>query len=482
MTDALGCITECPDGWGLQDAKKTAEFLCRLGNAGFSHVRLCVNSRRSERLGVENQKLKYREYGESKMYMAEASWDGEYCCAYASSLEDVEEIIRRLRESAGTLGNRELPEDIKESKDFRGKRWRQIDREAVAESLKCAEREALACEKAHFVEMCEYRQYEETMVLVDEHLHCLADDDGNCTFTVRVVAKDGDSVAAATKCTLLDEAHLPCNKRLAAQGERGEEIEMAGFREPVCEVARQAAKQARFGLHGEKISSGSYPIVLENSVMAELTGHYLSMFYGENIRRHASPLAGKVGKRVGCAALHMEEDPFSSQGTRRRRIDDEGTPVARTVLMNRGVFENVLYNRKSAAEGGTETTGNGFRPDVTADIGTGATNVILSSEEGTFPRKEMLKASEGGIYIRKIKGMFAGADTESGNFSLLASGNRIVDGQVESAVNQFTISGNICELWEGIEMIGDDPAYRLVDGACAVSPSVKVGRMMVSGM
>ena len=150
--------------------------------------------------------------------------------------------------------------------------------------------------------------------------------------------------------------------------------------------------------------------------------------------------------------------------------------------MNRGVFENVLYNRKSAAEGGTETTGNGFRPDVTADIGTGATNVILSSEEGTFPRKEMLKASEGGIYIRKIKGMFAGADTESGNFSLLASGNRIVDGQVESAVNQFTISGNICELWEWIGMIGDDPVYRLVDGACAVSPSVKVGRMMVSGM
>ncbi len=105
MTGALQNITECPDGCGLQEAKKTADLLCRLGKAGFSHVRLCVNSRRSERLGVEGQKLKYCEYGESTMYMAEASWDGEYCCAYASSLEDVEEIIRRLRESAGTLGN-----------------------------------------------------------------------------------------------------------------------------------------------------------------------------------------------------------------------------------------------------------------------------------------------------------------------------------------------------------------------------------------
>ena len=486
MTDALGCITECPDGCGLQDAGKAADFLCRLEKGGFSHVRLCVNSRRSERLGVESQRLKYCEYGVSAMYMVEAAWNGEYCCAYASSLDDGEEIIRQLRESAGTFENRKLPEDIKESKDFRGKRWRNIDRDAVAESLKCAERKALACEKAHFMEICEYQQYEETMVLVDEHLHYLADDDGNCTFTVRVVAKDGDSTAAVTKYGIVDsEEQKEFQDRdsgdEAAKSVRMDGKEGEGFREHVCEVARRAAKHAKFGLHGEKISSGSYPIVLENCVMAELTGHYLPMFYGENIRHHASALAGKERNQVGCTSLHMEEDPFSSLGTRRRRIDDEGVPVTRTVLLEHGVFENVLYDRKSAADAGTESTGNGFKPDVTADIGTGVTNVLLSSEETTFSRKEMIRASEGGIYITKIEGMFAGADTESGNFSLLACGNRIVDGQVGAAVNQFTISGNICELWKGIEMIGDDPVYRMSEGACAVSPSVKVGSLMVSG-
>lgn len=477
MTDALGCITESLDGCGLQDPVRVADFLFRLKECGFSHARLCVNSRRSGRLGIERQRIKYCEYGDSAMYIVEAAWDGEYCCAYASSLDDGEEIVRRLRESAGAFGNRELPEDIKVSKDFRGKRWRKIDRRKVAESLMCAEREALACEKAHFMEICEYQQYEETIVLIDEHLHYLADDDGNCTFTVRVVAKDKDSVAAVTKYGIVDSKE---QKDIASE-ERAAGQEGTGFREHVREVARRAAKHARFGLNGEKIRSGSYPIVLENCVMAELTGHYLSMFFGENIRHHASPLAGKDGKRVGCAALHMEEDPFSAQGTCRRRIDDEGVPVMRTVLLDHGVFESALYDRKSAAEAGTESTGNGFKPDVTADITTGATNVILSSEEGTFSRKEMLKASEGGIYVTKIEGMFAGADTESGNFSLLASGNRIVDGQVGRAVNQFTISGNICELWEGIEMIGDDPVYRPSEGACAVSPSVKVKSLMVSG-
>ena len=93
----------------------------------------------------------------------------------------------------------------------------------------------------------------------------------------------------------------------------------------------------------------------------------------------------------------------------------------------------------------------------------------------------MLEACEGGIYITQIEGMFAGADTESGDFSLLACGNRIVDGRVSSAVNQFTISGNICGLWRDIEMIGDDPVYRLSGSACAVSPTVKVKSLMVSG-
>lgn len=484
MTDDWGCITECPDGCGLPDAGKAADFICRLRKSGFTHLRLCVNISRSERLGVERQEIKYCEYGESAAYIVEAGWNGEYCCAYASSLGDEEEIIRKLKESAGNFGNRELPEDIKESKDLREKRWRKTDRDAAAESLKRAERAALACEKAHFVEVCEYRQYEETTVLVDGRLHYLADDDGNGTFTVRVVAKDGDSVAAATKYTLMDEVHPPEGHELrdALGYTLMDEVHPPeGYGRDVCEVARQAAKHAGFGLHGEKISSGSYPVILENCVMAELTGHYIPMFFGENMIHHTSALAGKEGEQIGCAGLRIVEDPFSREGTVRRRIDDEGMEVKKTALVEKGIFKNVLYDKKSAAEAGKERTGNGFKPDAAADIGTGVTNVFLSSEGNTFSQEELLEAADGGIYITKIEGTFAGVDTDSGEFSLLAFGNRIEQGRVGAAVNQFTISGNICELWKDIEMFGDDPAYQMSYGACIVSPSVKVGRMMVSG-
>lgn len=151
------------------------------------------------------------------------------------------------------------------------------------------------------------------------------------------------------------------------------------------------------------------------------------------------------------------------------------------MLIKNGVFETALYNKKDAAAEGKVSTGNGFKPDITADIGTRATNVRLSSGAGTFTRKQMIEASEGGIYITKIEGVFAGTDIKSGDFSLLVSGNRIEDGAVRTALNQFTISGNIGELWEDIEMIGDDAVYRMVNDVCVLCPTVKVKKLVVSG-
>lgn len=448
---------------GAWEEPKIIEFVKQLKKHGFAHVRLFIHTKKSLYLAVQCQSLKHYEYGNTELYFVEAVWDGEYCCAYTDSLEEQEEIFRRLKETAGIYDNQSIPEDIPESADYRGQRWREIDREETAAVLMYAEREALACDKIHLVERCEYHQFEETVTLLDEHMNYLTDDDGDCTFTIRVIAEDEGSLAASTKLGIVDVQ------------------DKEAFQETVCKLAGRAAEYARFGLHAERPASGSYPIVLENCVMAELTGHYLPVFYGENIKDQTSVLSGKEKTQAGCPLLHLEEDPFSSQGTRRRRIDDEGVPVSKKVLLRNGVFENILYNKKSGRRAGTESTGNGFKPGITSDVGTNATNVILSSEGGTFSRKGMLEASEGGIYITQIEGMFAGADTESGDFSLLASGNRIIGGKISTAVHQFTISGNICELWREIEMIGDDPVYRILDGVCAIAPSVKVRKLMVSG-
>lgn len=438
-------------------------FMDGLKEEGFTHRRLTVDSRRFLCLSVQHQKLKAFEEGATELYFIEAAWKGEYCCAYADFLGDREEIFRRLKETADVFGERQLPECIEESRDLRGRRWREIDRDQVTDILKYAESQALACEKADTVEICEYRQFEDTVTLIDGQGNYLADDNGDCSFTIRVIARDKEFVAGASKLGIVDER------------------DEASFREIAGSLARRAAKYARFGLHADAVISRSCPIVLENCVTAELTGYYLPMFYGENLRHDLSALSGREGTRIGCLALRLEEDPFSPQGTCRRRIDDEGTPVAGKMLIRDGIFETALYNKKDAAAAGKACTGNGFKPDITADIGTRATNVRLSSGDKTFSRKEMIAAAEGGIYITRIEGAFAGTDTKTGDFSILASGNRIEGGRVCTALNQFTISGNICEMWEDLEMIGDDAVYRTVNDVCVLGPTVKVKKLVVSG-
>lgn len=448
---------------GAWEDPKIIEFVKQLKKHGFTDVRLFIHTKKSLYLAVQCQSLKHYEYGDTELYFVEAVWKGEYCCAYTDSLEDKEEIFGKLEEAAGIFDNRSIPEHISKSADYRGQRWRDIDGKETAAVLKYAERKALSCQKAHFVERCVYHQFEETVTFLDEHMNYLADDDGDCTFSIRVIAEDEGCAAASTKLGIVDVQ------------------DKAAFQEAVCKLAGRAAEYARFGLHAERPASGSYPVILENCVMAELTGHYLPVFYGENINDHTSVLTGREKSQVGCPLLHLEEDPFSPQGARRRRIDDEGVTVSKKVLLRNGVFEDILYNKKSAHLAGRKSTGNGFKPSITGDIGTSATNVILSSEGSIISRKGMLEASEGGIYITQIEGMFAGTDTESGDFSLLASGNRIIGGEISTAVHQFTISGNICELWIDIEMIGDDPVYRILDGGCVIAPSVKIRKLMVSG-
>ena len=88
--------------WWGEDPELIA-FMEWLGEQGFTDIRLFISTRKSVFLAVQCQELKRYEYGHSGMYVVEAAWKGEYCCAYASSLTagSRAKIVRRLKETAG---------------------------------------------------------------------------------------------------------------------------------------------------------------------------------------------------------------------------------------------------------------------------------------------------------------------------------------------------------------------------------------------
>lgn len=66
-------------------------------------------------------------------------------------------------------------------------------------------------------------------------------------------------------------------------------------------LACETAKEARAGLDAEPIVSGQYPVILKNSVMAELLEAYIPAFYADRIKNERSALAGREGDKIASA-------------------------------------------------------------------------------------------------------------------------------------------------------------------------------------
>lgn len=70
-----------------------------------------------------------------------------------------------------------------------------------------------------------------------------------------------------------------------------------------------------------------------------------------------------------------------------------------------------------------QSSGNGFKSDVQAAVGTGVTNVVFESISGnTLSMEELCQKMGNGLVVTGLEGVFAGVSTITGNFSLLCKG------------------------------------------------------------
>ena len=80
----------------------------------------------------------------------------------------------------------------------------------------------------------------------------------------------------------------------------------------------------------------------------------------------------------------------------------------------------------------------------------------LYIKNGNSSKEELLKHLGNGVYIDILNGLRVGCNVTSGEFSLGAEGFAVENGNLTKALNQFTIAGNIFDLLQNIEMLGND--------------------------
>lgn len=251
----------------------------------------------------------------------------------------------------------------------------------------------------------------------------------------------------------------------------------------IRKTAETAVQKAVDQISGAPVPSGNYPVVFENTCFADLLMAFSGVFSAKNAQQGLSLLSGKEGEQIASDIVTLTDDPFFEG--HQAAFDGEGVATARKNVIENGVFKTLLYNLQTAKKAGRETTGNGSRSSYHAPVDIAPFNFYL--QPGTAPAEEIWKlaadASEGAaLLITKLAGLHAGLNPMTGDFSLMAGGYRLENGQKTSWVNGITVSGNFYELLKQISAVGSDLKFGFPRGSTRIgSPSVYCGMMPVAG-
>lgn len=276
------------------------------------------------------------------------------------------------------------------------------------------------------------------------------------------------------------DLHAEAKKDGVVQTAGGEVLALSAEELDIAAAATEAAGEAVGMLEAQPVKTGTYPVILKNSVICEMLGMFVKSFGADTVHKDLSKLAGKVGEKIAASIVNLVEDPQMPGGANQRAFDDEGTPTSRKEIVKDGVLKMFLYNQEEAKKDGCESTGNGFKESCRSKPGVFVTNLKLEGE--TKSLEELMGDMGDGLYITNCDGMFAGADPVSGKFSLISKGYRIENGEAAGSVNQITVAGNFYDMIQEIEGLGDDYLMNGGETGMIIAPSIYVKELVVSGL
>ena len=130
-----------------------------------------------------------------------------------------------------------------------------------------------------------------------------------------------------------------------------------------------------------------------------------------------------------------------------------------------------LFDSYYARRLGRRTTGSAARASDSIGIGTG--NLIL--QPGESDPADILSDVKDGLYLTGMMGF--GVNPTTGDISKGAYGIWIENGQLTYPVSEITIAGNLLQMFQDIEVVGNDLVLR----HSIVAPTIKIAKLTVAG-
>lgn len=246
------------------------------------------------------------------------------------------------------------------------------------------------------------------------------------------------------------------------------------------ELARETVDLALKKAHAVGVESGKYNVVLDPKQMRTMLSVYSSAFSAKMAQMGMSLLAGKEGEKIASDIVTITDDPMREGVSIQTNFDAEGVAAFRKAVVEGGVLKTLLHNRETAAISGVESTGNASKGGYASPVAISPYAFCL--EAGDKTEDELLNLAGNGIYITELKGLHAGANPITGDFSLESAGFKIENGKLTDAVKSFTIAGNFFELIKNISALSDKVEVAVTGGFTTFgAPAVLIPDMSVAG-
>jgi len=228
-------------------------------------------------------------------------------------------------------------------------------------------------------------------------------------------------------------------------------------------VGHKAAQRTLARLRGQQIKTQQANVLYSPEMARSIIGHFTSAIAGGAQYRKSTFLLDSLGEQVFPDFIRLHEQPHIPQALGSSYFDKEGVATRDHDVVTAGVVQNYILSSYSARQLGMKTTANAG----------GTHNLTLDSTGQTF--EELLKMLGTGFLVTELIG--SGVNQITGDYSRGAAGFWVENGEIQHAVEEVTVAGNLKDMFKNIVAVGNDIDHR----AGTRTGSILIEGLMIAG-